>query len=122
MMRFLLHGCAGLLACVAGCAIPASRLSPGQLPSAAEIAALAARAGLAPDEIRQAAAIYNLKCARCHKFHDPANYDNAEWKSWMTKMSRKARLNPEQEQLLSRYLGALRESNPGAPKQGDPGP
>ena len=123
-MRFLLRGWAALLLLLVmtGCASPTPSHSGGRAPSAAESAAMAARAGMAPDEIRQAAAIYNLKCARCHKFYDPASYDDAEWNLWMKKMSRKSRLKPEQEPLLARYLAAFRQANPGVPKQGDPNP
>lgn len=111
-MRFWFHGWVAVLALAAGCASPAPSQPATRPPSAAEIATMAGRAGLVADEIKQAAGIYNLKCARCHKFYNPADYDDAEWKSWMTKMSRKARLKPEQDQLLSRYLGALRAANP----------
>ena len=70
--------------------------------------ASAAAAGLSPADASTAKDLYVAKCARCHKFYDPAQYDQAEWGSWMRKMSRKARLKPEQQDLLSRYLGAYR--------------
>ena len=99
----------------AGCANPQRggppRRSPAFSPSAERIEG----AGLTPDEGRQAKAIYNLKCARCHKFYDPAHYDDVEWRSWMTKMSRKARLKPDQDRLLSRYLDAFRPLAEGSP-------
>jgi hypothetical protein len=31
-----------------------------------------------------------------------------QWRYWMTKMSKKAHLKAEQEELVSRYLGAFR--------------
>ena len=111
-MRLRSHGWIALLALTAGCASPVPGHPAGQPPSAAESAAMARRAGLTPAEIEQAVAVYNLKCARCHKFYNPADYDNAEWKLWMTRMSRKARLKPEQEKLLARYLAALRQGSP----------
>ena len=107
-MRFRFQGCVAVLALAAGCASPASTERATKAPSHAESAAMAARAGLSPGEINLASEIYNLKCAKCHKFYNPADYDNAEWKSWMRKMSRKARLKPEQEQLLSRYLAVTK--------------
>ena len=74
-------------------------------------------AGLADEEIARAQKLYIAKCARCHKFYDPVKYNNAEWHSWMTKMSKKARLKADQEQLLSRYLDTFRaqqaEKKPG---------
>ena len=65
-------------------------------------------AGLSAAEIVTARKLAALKCARCHKFYDPTNYSHAEWRSWMTKMSRKARLKPEQDELLSRFLEVVR--------------
>ena len=69
---------------------------------------MAERAGMSSDAISQATKLYTLKCARCHKFYDPADYSDAEWQSWMAKMSKKSRLKPDQEQVLSRYLEASR--------------
>jgi len=48
--------------------------------------------------------IYVAKCAKCHKFYDPAKYSDEDWAKWMGKMSKKAKLKPEQEQMLSRYI------------------
>ena len=118
-MRFLPH-CWLALLLLMGCASPAPNRSAARSPSAVEISAAADRAGMAFDDITQAAAIYNLKCARCHRFYDPTDYGGAAWNSWMTKMSRKARLQPDQAQLLARYLEAFRQANPDLPKQNDP--
>ncbi|MEP6663181.1 MAG: hypothetical protein ABJC04_05895 [Verrucomicrobiota bacterium] len=65
-------------------------------------------AGWSSQEISSARKLYQNKCARCHKFYNPADYGDAEWSTWMRKMSKKARLKTEQEQLLSRYLEAFR--------------
>ena len=48
--------------------------------------------------------IYIAKCAKCHKFYDPAKYSEADWEKWMTKMSKKAKLKPDQAKELSRYI------------------
>lgn len=79
-----------------------ARTAP-QLPPAT-----AAAAGFSEEEARLAASLCDVKCVRCHKFYSPADYAEPEWNTWMTKMSRKARLKPDQEKLLARYLGALR--------------
>jgi hypothetical protein len=71
----------------------------------------APRVGLPAEEIKQAARLCTNKCLRCHKLYDPAQYSDTEWRSWMTKMSKKAHLQPDQEDLLSRYLGAFRTAN-----------
>jgi len=86
--------------------------SPGGRPAYSSIPALgedAARvAGLSGQQVQDAVALCAAKCARCHKFYDPAHYNQAEWDKWLGKMSKKARLKPEQEELLSRYLAAVR--------------
>jgi len=90
--------------------------------AAALVAISAARAAdLSGKELTDARKLYNAKCAKCHKFYDPANYSDAAWHKWMTKMSRKSKLQPEQEELLSRFLDAFRtatnsESRPTAPR------
>ena len=78
------------------------------VPAPAEAALAAERAGMLPAEISRAADLYPLKCAKCHKFYDPAPYPDAEWRTWMTKMSKKSRLEPDEDHLLTRYLDAAR--------------
>jgi hypothetical protein len=58
--------------------------------------------------------LYVAKCAKCHKFHEPAKYSEADWQMWMTKMSKKAKLKPEQEKILSRYIAENLRSPKGA--------
>ena len=69
------------------------------------------------DESNPARKLYVSKCAKCHKFYDPAKYSDEHWQRWMAKMSRKAKLKPEQEQMLSWYIeetfrSAERTNNP----------
>ena len=52
--------------------------------------------------------LYVAKCARCHKFYDPAKYSDAKWHEWMDKMSKKAKLKPDQKDILSEYLETFR--------------
>jgi hypothetical protein len=63
---------------------------------------------LPPGKRKTAEDLYNVKCAKCHKFYDPAAYSEKDWEMWMRKMSRKAKLKPEQDELLRRYLGEFR--------------
>ncbi len=58
--------------------------------------------------MERARQLYSAKCSKCHRFYDPATYPEAKWRSWMTKMSKKAKLNPDQEDLLARYLELFR--------------
>ncbi len=55
--------------------------------------------------------LYEIKCAKCHKFYNPAEYGRSEWHLWMQKMSRKSHLKPDEQQLLSRYLDLFRPAS-----------
>lgn len=50
-------------------------------------------AGLTPEEARAARTLYTAKCARCHKFYDPAGYPEAECMSdsWSMRPNNQAR-------------------------------
>ena len=64
----------------------------------------ASATGAPVDETAAARKLYVTKCAKCHKFYDPAKYSDEEWKVWMVKMSKKSKLKPEQERSLTRYI------------------
>ncbi len=66
---------------------------------------------LTPKQQREAQEIYDIKCAKCHKFYPPADYSQADWDMWMKKMSRKSKLKRSQDELLSKYLQSFREKN-----------
>ena len=71
----------------------------------------ASAAELSDKEFAEARKLYNAKCAKCHKFYDPAKYDDAEWATWMRKMSKKAKLKDAQADLIGRYLATYRKTN-----------
>ncbi|HYV26381.1 MAG TPA: cytochrome c [Candidatus Eisenbacteria bacterium] len=83
-----------------------ARTASGSVPPLNASAASAA--GLSPQQVSDGASLYNTKCARCHKFYDPADYEEKEWNTWMRKMAKKSKLEPDQIESLSRYLGAFR--------------
>jgi hypothetical protein len=66
---------------------------------------------LPEQDAKAARKLYTSKCARCHKLYDPANYSDSEWRTWMDKMNRKAKLKPDQVELLLRYLDGIRTHN-----------
>lgn len=85
---------------------PTGRASaPPPLPPRADTASLSLEDTLA------GRALYINKCARCHKFYDPANYSAKDWAKWMAKMSRKSKLKPTEQELLVRYLDLYRPSS-----------
>lgn len=59
-------------------------------------------------EFTAARKLYEAKCAKCHRFYEPKKYSEADWRTWMNKMSAKSKLKPDQEDLLKRYLDAYR--------------
>lgn len=82
--RILILACFGLLFCAS-----AGRVFAKDTPS---------------NESLAGQKIYVAKCAKCHKFYDPAKYSDADWQVWMAKMSKKAKLKPEQQEEVSRYI------------------
>jgi cytochrome c553 len=63
---------------------------------------------LSSKDLEAARKIYVAKCAKCHRFHDPKNYSDSAWQGWMGTMSRRSKLKPDEERLLTRYLEAYR--------------
>ena len=43
------------------------------------------------------------------KAYDPSAYSETAWREWMDKMSRKAKLKPDQKELLTRYMDEVRK-------------
>ena len=102
----------GLGAAMAGCSSrtagrPGGVLLPPALPEGAT--------GISETEVSEARSLYVAKCAKCHRFHHPADYSAMEWDHWFKKMSRKSKLTLAQAELLSHYLGLFRRAEP-APK------
>lgn len=64
--------------------------------------------GLTASQSDEALKLYGAKCMRCHKSYDPRAYTSAQWDTWMSKMSHKAHLDAQQQDLLVRYLQAVR--------------
>ena len=109
-MGFLLAAltaAAGLVGCQS--AAPGGSKSGGAAPVLD--AGVASAAGLSDLQVSEANIIYTAKCARCHKFYDPAAYTEKEWNIWMKKMGKKSKLKPDQYDLLSRYLAAFRQQS-----------
>ncbi len=99
---------AGLASCASS---PPKRQGPtGPLPTPS--AEATQKVGLTPIQASTALKVYNSKCTRCHKSYDPHAYTIPQWESWMSKMSRKAHLDAEQQGLLVRYLQAVRATPP----------
>lgn len=96
--------CAGLSVVLAGCAtgLPNPTAAPPPLPPGGGAPLLS------DEQVTAARTLYVAKCSSCHKFYPPANYSEAEWNTWMRKMSRKAKLKPADEETVRDYLSLFR--------------
>lgn len=65
-------------------------------------------ADLSAKELTAARKIYVAKCAKCHRFYEPKEYSEADWRMWMEKMNRKSKLKPAPGDLLIRYVDEYR--------------
>ncbi len=71
-----------------------------------------ARAGaLSPEEAKEAQALRESKCAKCHKLYDPHDYDDEKWDTALKKMQKKAHLSEKQYDLLCRYFRSLKKNS-----------
>lgn len=75
----------------------------------AGVAAPASASDLTEKETAAARKTYVAKCAKCHKFYEPKNYNEADWGKWMASMSRKSKLKAEQDSVLRKYLEEYRK-------------
>jgi len=105
VLAALLGAAAGLAGCRSSASV--GRAASGFVPVLT--AGAAREAGLSDQEVADANQIYAAKCARCHEFYHPDEYSRQDWAVWMRKMSRKSKLKPAQEKLLTRYLEGFRE-------------
>ena len=94
-----------------GCQTQTSGARAGSSAPPSLDAGLASAAGLSDEQVGEATQLYIAKCANCHKFYHPADYEEAEWNRWMKKMGKKSKLKPDQYELLSRYLAAFRQQS-----------
>lgn len=74
----------------------------------AGVTAPASASDLSESEVKAARKAYVAKCAKCHKFYEPKNYNEADWNKWMGSMARKSKLQAGQEKILSQYLEEYR--------------
>lgn len=107
MRRFILIPCVCVMAWALGLGCTAPTPNPAAAPPVLPPGSGAPQ--LSDPQIESARALYIAKCTGCHKFYPPGNYSARDWDTWMRKMSRKARLQPEQEATLRAYLDLFRK-------------
>ena len=47
---------------------------------------------LTVNEITAARKTYVAKCAKCHRFYEPKNYAEADWRHWLDSMNRRSKI------------------------------
>ncbi len=85
--------------------IVASALSVACAPALPVAGALdAARAATTVEQLNAGRAIYVAKCTGCHSAHPPSNFAATEWPAHVADMRMDAKLTPEDESAITRYL------------------
>lgn len=63
-----------------------------------------ARLANAQTDVERGRIHYESRCQRCHALHVPTSYSPSEWKYYVRKYGRRARLNETQRSLVYTYL------------------
>jgi hypothetical protein len=81
--------------------------------------------GTTVQDLAQGRALYVDKCSSCHNLHLPSEYAPEEWKGYVAYMVTEAKLTPEEQTAIARYLAAasarsrgLEASSASAPASG----
>lgn len=87
---------------LAGCGVP--RVTP-------ELVTIAQRSDPTTngERLESARTLYVTRCSSCHSLHVPLDYEVSEWRGWMRKMSRKAKLTTGQDSEILAFIFAARE-------------
>ena len=85
-----------------GCGVP--RVTP-------ELVAIAQRSdpSVSTEQLESARTLYVNRCSSCHSLNLPHDYSVSEWREWMPKMARKAKLADTQEAEILRFVLAARD-------------
>jgi len=62
--------------------------------------------GTTVGDLAHGRALYVDKCSSCHNLHLPSEYSPDEWKGYVAYMVAEAKLTPEQQTSIARYLAA----------------
>lgn len=56
------------------------------------------------DQLNKGYLLYVSKCGSCHYLHKPAKFPEAKWLEVLPKMGKKAKLNEEEINCISKYI------------------
>lgn len=57
-----------------------------------------------PGNTKTGKELYEIRCQNCHKLHNPKKYSDLEWKVFVKKYGRKAKLNKKERLKVLNYL------------------
>lgn len=62
--------------------------------------------GTTVQDLAHGRALYVDKCSSCHNLHLPSEYSPEEWKGYVAYMVVEAKLTPDEQETIARYLAA----------------
>ncbi len=72
--------------------------------------------GTSIDQLKQGYGLYTTECTKCHEMKNIQDFSLTDWPGIIEDMSRKAKLNADQHNLVSHYILARREAIASAKK------
>ena len=68
------------------------------------------------DSLREGYNLYLNKCGSCHYLYRPTKFTGEKWRKELPEMAEKAKLSPEQQELILKYLLTMHEAGTGESK------
>ncbi len=89
----------GVVVVLAGCASMLPEVTPDDARRAEE-----RWPGTTQASLEQGRQKYIDRCGGCHSLHLPAEFTDAEWKRAVNEMQGRAKVGPEEKELILKYL------------------
>jgi cytochrome c5 len=110
MKSYFVLALAATLIMVAGCATPRTAPAPGPISSDAVAAAKTRWPDATSESLEEGRGLFLKSCNRCHGYPDRSAYSEEKWPGIMEVMGKRAKLTPEQIQLVLHFIIATRTS------------
>ena len=65
--------------------------------------------GTSLKDLQDGREIYSNRCGRCHWLHAPEKYSPDQWKTYLNKMRKRAKLNDAEYSLVEKYVNKGRQ-------------
>lgn len=96
------------------CGFPKSGAAPGPVSPATLEAAKSRWPDASEASLDAGRSLFLARCNGCHSYPDLASIPEAKWPSIMDEMAPKAKLNPEQKDVVLHYVTVARVDQTGA--------